>query len=43
VDAEEVQVRLERIDDFVRSLEGDLKDKMELNWRMMHLVDKAIE
>jgi hypothetical protein len=27
----------------VRSLEGDLKEKMELNWRMMHLVDKTIE
>lgn len=27
----------------MRSLEGDLKEKMELNWRMMHLVDKTIE
>ena len=38
-----VQGRLERVDEFVRTLEGDLKEKMELNWRMMHLVDKTIE
>ena len=27
----------------MESLEGELKEKMELNWRMMHLVSKSIE
>lgn len=38
-----VQVRLEGIEEMVRCLEQDLKERMELNYRIMHMVDKSIE
>ncbi len=31
------------IEEYVQSLEIDLKEKMESNWSMMHHVDKTIE
>jgi RP/EB family microtubule-associated protein len=43
VEEGEVSRRLEHLGEFVRALENDLKDKMELSWRLMHLVDKSIE
>ena len=40
---EEVEERIEEIGQYVESLESDLKEKMELNWRMMHMIGRSIE
>lgn len=40
---EHVEERMEEISQYVSSLETDLKEKMELNWRMMHMIGRSIE